>query len=347
MNPAPQSFHESLLVLAAATLIVWVLIHVAMWLMSATRRKWLLAPISLLAAWAFWSSALSVIDSQFETAGTWPRSVLALIAAVTCEAVLILYVDHRGSKRGVVHWIPIGLRLLLVLILAFILLEPIVSHQKEESSQRHVAVLMDASASMDLSDFSLRWPTRAARRRNRREASRQLLLEKRSGNQSLLDQLQVDYNVRLYDFAATPRELKVADWRDERVAGDHRSNLPDSSFSARMIGRIPPTRRRRSVEWMTNCRLDELSGLIVLTDGCDHSRADLKESVRNLVHRRIPVHTVVVGDQMPICDAEVTMVQAPQHVFHGDSVAIRASIKVDRLQGQEPQGQAAKDDGND
>lgn len=346
MNPPLHSSNEFLLVISAALLVVWVPMHVAMGMMSGSSRKRLLVPISLLAAWAFWRSALSVIDSFCETAGTWPRGVLALLAAVTCEAVLILYVDHRGLRPGFVHWIPIGLRLLLVLMLVLILLEPIVSHQEERFSQRQVAVLMDASASMDLADRNDSDPgaatNHAGEQLSRRAVARQVLLEHRPGSKSLLDQLELDYSVHLYDFAATPRELKTTDWRKEDRADDQ-DQLPRSVSPS---GDWAKTTNMAAAIARVNDQLalDELSGLIVVTDGCDHSRADLKESVRNLVDRKIPVHTIVVGDQTPISDAEVMTVQAPQHVFHGDSVAIRTPIKVDGLQGQSVKVRLVKDD---
>lgn len=331
MSPPTQSFNETLLVITAAMLVVWVLIHVAMSLVTGANRKWMLAPISLLAGWAFWSFALSLIVSICETASTWPHGVLALLLAATCETVLVLYIDHRGMRSGMVHWLPIGLRLMLVIILAFILLEPIVSHQEEESRRQHVAVLLDASESMDLIDPSA-IEGQAGKKLTRREVSQKLLLEKRFGNRSLLDRLESDYDVRLYEFAATPREWKIADWRDANRAGDQdqrrNSRTPSDDWAkmtdtAAAIGRVDE-----------QLPLDELSGLIVVTDGCDHSNSDLEESVRSLVHREIPIHTVVVGDQTPISDVQVTTVQAPQQVFHGDSVAIRAPIKADGLSGQ-------------
>ena len=340
MNPPLQSSIDSLLVVTVASLVFWVLTHAAKGMLSDPNRKWLLVPISLLAAWAFWRSTLSGIDSLCETAGTWPRGAVALLLALTCESVSILYVDHRGSRPGLVHWIPIGLRLLLVAILAFILLEPIISHREEETGQRHVAVLMDASASMDLSDPD-KATDRSGENLNRRTVARQLLLKNRSRSQSLLDQLESDYNVRLYEFAATPRELKIADWRNDPTAGDQDRLKRSASLSVDWKKTTDTAAAIRRVD--DQLPLDELSGMIVVTDGCDHSRTDLQESVRNLVHRKIPVHTVVVGDQTPISDAEVTRVQAPQHVFHGDSVAIRAPIKVDGLQGQSVKVKLVKD----
>lgn len=341
MSPPLQPSQDILLVVTVASLVVWVAMRVAIGVTSDSNRKWLLLPISLLAAWVFWMSGLSVVDSLLETAGTWRRSVLAWMAAVTCEAVLLLYVDHRSSLPGLVHWVPVGLRLVLVLILVFILLEPIVSHHEEEFSQRSVAVLIDASASMDLSDPSAATDP-PLEKLNRRAVSRQLLLENQSGGTSLLDQLESDYNVRFYEFAATPRELKTVDWRKRRDADDQTQRSNSISPAGEWANTTDTAAAIRRVD--DQVPLDELSGLIVVTDGCDHSRIDLQASVRNLAQRKIPIHTVVVGDRTLISDAEVTTVQTPQHVFHGDSVSIRTPIKVDQFQGQSVKVRLLRDD---
>ena len=337
MNPAARFSNESMILTTVTLLIVWVIVHVAVEMKAGSSRKWFMVPITLLAAWSFWTSALSVIDLIYETASTLPRGVLAMVAAIACEAVWILYVDYRRTRTAVVYWTPLGLRLLLVFILAFILLEPIVSNREEKYSQRYVAVLMDASASMDLSNRNSADPEATADNAqqgfSRREASRQILLEDRLGKKSLLDQLESDYEVLLYEFAATPRSLKTADWREARALGDP-GRMPNLKLQARAWSEITDSAAAIS-RVQDQLPLDELSGLIVVTDGCDHSRTDLQDAVRSLVHRKIPVHSIVVGDQTPISDAAVTMVQTPQRVFHGDRVTIRAPIKVDLGQAQE------------
>ena len=214
------------------------------------------------------------------------------------------------------------------------------SDQRSTDSGRFVAVLVDASASMNLSDPSTA-TGKADNKLDRRGIARQLLLETPFGDQPLLDRLEGDFNVRLYEFATTPRELKIADWRQEHErnpAQPPSSDSPGGDWAKTTDMAAAISRVDEQVP------LDELSGLIVVTDGCDHSRTDLQESVRNLVHRQIPIHTIVVGDQTPISDAEVTTVEAPQHVFHGDSVTIRTPIKVDRLKSQKVTVRLMKDD---
>ncbi|MEM7559080.1 MAG: vWA domain-containing protein, partial [Planctomycetota bacterium] len=321
--------------LAVVLLVVWGLVRFGIGRLSGSNAKWVLAPVSLLAAWGFWSSALQSLSSLIETASNWPLSVLALLAAVTCDVALTLYVDNRGAKPGIVHWAPIGLRLMLVSVLVFILMEPIVSHQEEKSDSRKVAVLLDGSASMDLSHSNT--AADAATNSSRRGVARQLLLDAKPGDEPLLDRLQSDYDVRLYEFAANSSEVKLVDWRQKQEMQGNEPAHASTDWSKR-------TEIAEALYQVTDqLPLDELSGLILLTDGCDHSRRDLQDSVSGLARRQIPIHTVLIGDQSPISDAEVGTLQAPQQVFMGDSVAIRAPIKVDRLAGRNVNVRLLKD----
>lgn len=327
------------LALSIVLLVVWGFVRIGMGRLSGSRYKWLLAPVSLLAAWGFWCSALQTLSSLTETASSWPISILALLAAVTCDVALHLYVDNRSAKSGVVHWAPIGLRLLLVSVLAFILLEPIVSHQEEKSDSRKVAVLLDGSASMALSNSNT--AADAVANPSRREVATQLLLGENPRHEPLLDRLQSDYDVQLIEFAANSSEVKLGDWRQKQEAQSKRPSQKQAPASTDWS----KTTEIAEALHMVNDQLplDELSGLILLTDGCDHSRRDLQESVSGLVRRQIPIHTVLIGDQSPISDAEVGTLQAPQQVFMGDSVAIRAPIKVDRLAGRNVKVRLLKD----
>ncbi len=323
--------------LPAVLLVVWVIVRVGIGLISGSVWKWLFATLSLVVAWGFWWAAIAVVDGLVETASTWPFYVMAMLPALASEAVISLYVDHRSSRSGLVHWVPIGLRILLVLIMAFVLLEPVISHEEEEFSQRYVAVLIDGSASMDLSDRNAD-PNRDGIETTRREVSRNLLVNSQSGNASLLDQLESDYSVRIFEFADTPREIRVADLHrsvDDQdnptasVSPAGWSNNTDIAAAIRRVNEQLP--------------LDELSGLVLLTDGCDRSVADLQKLVGPLTQRQIPIHSVVIGDQTAVSDAQVVAVNAPRRVFLGDSVAIRAPIKVDRLAGQRVNARLIKD----
>ena len=90
-------------------------------------------------------------------------------------------------------------------------MEPIVSHQEEKSDSRKVAVLLDGSASMGLSSSNT--AADAATKSSRGDTARHLLLGENTREKALLDQLQADYDVHLYEFAANAHEVEPGDWR--------------------------------------------------------------------------------------------------------------------------------------
>ncbi|MFN9294146.1 MAG: hypothetical protein ACK6EB_39195, partial [Planctomyces sp.] len=78
---------------------------------------------------------------------------------------------------------------------------------------------------------------------------------------------------------------------------------------------------------------DRLSGVIMLTDGRDHSRTDVQQSIRNFARQKIPVNSVIIGSQVPIRDADIISLEAPPQIYHGDSVSLQATLRADQLQG--------------
>lgn len=79
--------------------------------------------------------------------------------------------------------------------------------------------------------------------------------------------------------------------------------------------------------------MDQLSGVIMLTDGRDHSRTDVQQSIGSFARQTIPLNSVVIGSQEPICDADIISLDAPLQIYHGDSVSLQATLRADQLKG--------------
>ena len=82
----------------------------------------------------------------------WIRPLVAVLGGFTCEMVIELYADQRRMilRRGSV-FLPIA-RVGLVIMLLFVLLEPVLTYQVQMRHERYLAVLLDDSASMQLPD---------------------------------------------------------------------------------------------------------------------------------------------------------------------------------------------------
>src|SRR6266700_1848039 len=76
----------------------------------------------------------------------WPA------AAGLGAALLLLVWSYRGSPRGAVRWVCLGLKLLGVAALAVCLLEPLWSGQRARPGANLLAIVADNSQGMQIKD---------------------------------------------------------------------------------------------------------------------------------------------------------------------------------------------------
>ena len=291
------------------------------------------------ATWLFWTQgwrvAGQITQSQFGQSATWLGSLVATLSCV----IVWTYTDRRWLWSFESSTLMKSARMLLIGLLGFVLLEPTRSGETETGQQRQVIVLWDRSDSMHLpvggalgkSDRNVESPDRAVQDETTfdsdaglgvvasRESVASKLLWSGYHNQSpLVSELQKDFQLSLYEFASTPR-LVIDPKRDPEPPLDRWSKATDLTAALqRSLADVPAS---------------ELSGVIVLTDGCDRSNLPNNAVVAGLGRNNIPIHSIVIGDQTPVKDIEVVMVQATSQVLVGDRVTVRATIKADRLSG--------------
>ncbi|MDB4284238.1 hypothetical protein N9888_01205, partial [Akkermansiaceae bacterium] len=93
-----------------------------------------------------------LLGKYLELSSLWPVWVIPLGVALAAELILWSYRYERQAleaRRG--HWL-FGLRLTSLAVLAWILLEPVYSRFEERDIRREVVILIDSSASMNLTD---------------------------------------------------------------------------------------------------------------------------------------------------------------------------------------------------
>ncbi len=103
---------------------------------------------------ALWAG-FTLLGRGFPFSSSWPTIVVALIGAVSAEILLWLYELERGivtSRRG--FWL-MALRLSALAVLLFILLQPSHTYLVTREISREVAILVDDSESMHISDSRL------------------------------------------------------------------------------------------------------------------------------------------------------------------------------------------------
>lgn len=318
----------NLIAVSEVTLLFWCGLALVSWIGIASCQRQVSSVVfrriafgpRLGAAFAFWILAFDAFSRQVETVSHLPRWLIALSAATASEGVLFCYrsdssVTTPSRMVRVVQTLLPSLRVGMIGLLSVLLLEPVLTHQEEHEEEHSVAVVVDVSDSMDL----------PAKLKNDPEQSRiqaaQQLLEEQS--QGLLERLERDYSVKLYELGASAREFEKS---------------PQGLVSLRHSGQSEWTKATDFANAMRQVRGDipaaKLSGILMISDGRDHSSTDLKLQCLPLGSQGVPVNSVVIGSREPIQDGQIVSVQAPAQIYHGDSVSLTASIKVDQYMGK-------------
>lgn len=308
---------------------VWCLLAVVIWLAAAWFHRGAgpllrtsLAASRVITAVFFWRLILQAFAAVWATSTTWSEWGLASLAAIVTETVFLCSAAEstlaKSSRRA--RWLERLLplpRWLVIGLLAVMLLQPTLSFEEVTESERTVAVVLDISDSMNL-------PARRSPddRQTRRQVASQLLAG-RAGSRGLLESLREHYNVDVYLMGTTAQPLPAS---AGAVPEDWSAGTPDWSQSTSMASAV----RRITGD----IALSELSGVLLLTDGCDHSDVNLRDAAASLRNNAVPCSSVVIGSREAVRDAELVALQAPSQIYHGDELELTAVVRADRLSGQ-------------
>lgn len=194
-------------------------------------------------------------------------SVLLFLAAVAvlAGALVLIYrsTDRYASTRD--RWISFSLRAVVLLLLCLPLLEPILVTPDVVPDENFVAVVVDASESMNVPDG-----TDSA---TRREEAAALLFE----DGGIASGLEEVFKVRYYAFGG---EAERVDSLGSVPADRHRTNL------SKALNRV-----------LSDFRGLPLAGVVLLSDGADNSTEVPLNSAEALRERDVPLHVVGLGSE--------------------------------------------------
>ncbi len=108
----------------------------------------------VLAAGASWLG-LQFLGSFFALATSWPLAAIALVAAASAEAIVWIYGFEKSLVTPARGRLLLALRLAALVVLLVILAQPVRSFIEEREISREVAILVDDSDSMGISDLRL------------------------------------------------------------------------------------------------------------------------------------------------------------------------------------------------
>lgn len=197
--------------------------------------------------------------------GEHPILVFTAVVAIGLAGMVLLYrsSDRFANRKQAAT--SFALRAGVLILLCLPLLEPILAMPDIVPDENFVAVLVDASESMNVSD--------GRNGQTRRDEIRGLLLE---GDHPVAPALEEYFKVRYYAFGEEARRLDSA---AAPGATEHATNVSSA------LDRV-----------LSDFRGLPLAGVVLLTDGADNSTGVPRNSAEELRARDVPLHVIGVGD---------------------------------------------------
>ena len=233
-------------------------------------------------------------QGQFALLGAWPKWVLALLIVAAAAALAWLIRSHRAQAadtvRGWRTWIIWGLQTLLAAILLVLLWQPAITVAELKPQQNIIAVLVDDSRSMAISENGATRETQALQ----------------ALQNGVLDSLSRSFQTRLYRVDATAARI-------ESLKG--------------LQPNAPTTRLGDSLKQLSDETSDlPVGAVVLLSDGGDNTGGIDPDTISALRARHIPVHTVGFGHERAAHDVELDEVEVAPRALAESRIAARITL---------------------
>ena len=225
-----------------------------------------------------------------------PGLILFLIFVGLIAASIWAYRAAQGRTHRGFRGFLIFLRTLALCGLAFCLLKPFVTIYQTSPDDSYLAVLLDESKSMQVTD--------SVNQESRLSSMNNLLFAPEGG---ILHALDEKFKTRLFSFSGAPKRMAPAMLAE---ANGETTDIPAALN-----------------ETLDNLQGVPLSGVVVFSDGADASGEDITKLAFRMRDRKVPVHTVGIGSPEGIKDIEVVKVDAPRTAEEDFPVEIWATIR--------------------
>jgi hypothetical protein len=233
-----------------------------------------------------------------------PLSVTLLLLAIAAIGVpaVMSYAGVRGKSSRRDRWVLGTLRVCALVVLMVCLFRPMLLLSAAVPQRNYVGVLVDDSRSMRIADKAGK--------------ARSDWIEHQFGGPDslLLKKLREKFIVRLFSFSSGAQ--RVDSVRDLAFnAGE--THLGDAIEQARQeLDGVP------------------LSGLVVLSDGADNSRAPISDELLSLRAKSVPIFAVGLGADKFDKDIEIRRVEASHSVLKGGALVADLMVRQRGYSGQ-------------
>src|SRR5580700_5034704 len=221
---------------------------------------------------------------QFALLGAWPKWTLVVLILIAGAALAWLIRSRIAraapNMRGWRTWVIWGLQTILAALILVLLWQPAITVAELKPQQNIIAVLVDDSRSMAISEDG-----------STRQAQAVKALEN-----GVLSSLNRSFQTRLYRVDSVPARINSLD--------DLKTLAPDA----------PSTRIGDSLKQLSEETSDlPIGAVVLLSDGDDNSGGIGADAISALRARHIPVHTVGFGRERAEHDVELDdVVVAPR-----------------------------------
>jgi uncharacterized membrane protein len=219
-----------------------------------------------------------------------PSSVIFLLGLGLLIGVpaVMTYAGVRGKSTRRDRWILSALRVASLVVLGLCLFRPMLLLSDAIPQRNFVAVVLDDSKSMTIADGGGK--QRAA-----------FEVGTFAPESTLLTELRKKFQVRVFRMNASAERIESTKGLTFAAQQTHIGDAVE--------------RVRQELESVP------VSGVVLVTDGADNSRAPIGDQLLSLRARSIPVFTVGVGEERFNKDIEIRRVEAPHSVMRGSAVA--------------------------
>ncbi len=212
------------------------------------------------------------------------------VAGLVAASAVATYTIARGRSSVAERGVMAGLRVALLGLIVFCLMQPTLVLSTVVPQQNFVGVVVDDSRSMSLVDA------------DGTPRSDFIAEAFTPGESELLEQLSERFVLRFFRFSESARRMDgIGEMTLEGRATDIGGAL---DFAREELAGVP------------------LSGLVVVSDGADNDSRPLTEALVPLQAAGVPVFTVGVGDEVVEPDIELGRVELPRRVLEGSTLMV-------------------------
>lgn len=285
------------------------------------------------------SFALGPLFAELTYRGWFPWWLAMLLGAAAVGAAGVFYAREAGRSAVLPRVLMAGVRMAILVAVAFLLLRPVWVVDDRGERRRPVAVLVDVSQSMDSADprpstadqwrvalaFNLVEPGRAALdapvtaamsgslpdRPKRVEVARQSLISPKFNLLSRLGANAGPVEAATFGSQRTGRDALDPKWLASLAATEPRTALVDTAM-----------------ELLARDRNDMPAAIVVVTDGRENaSSKSLDDLAREAARHKVPVYVYGVGSSS-YGQLQLRDVATPETLFVNDVVAVPVRYRV-------------------